>query len=184
MKTKMESCDREAAVLAAVASGAWDAGLREHARRCVSCQDAIDIWRYLQMEAQQIDADLDASGVELPHPGLIWWRRRILDQHAAARRVLTPITLLPYVAGALLFVVLAALALWQWDAVAAALADTPTSAASAPAVAVSSAASSSSSAFTASLTTPSPLAMLALALAASVPIAWSVASAWYLWSRK
>lgn len=170
MKGDTDICERESAVLAAAASGEWDTALRAHAHGCPACQEALDIWRYLQLEAQQIDADLDASGVELPHPGLIWWRRRILDQHAAARRALTPITLLPYVAGAMLLVVLSAFALWQWDALSGVL--------------IGAWNGSQSSTAASSASAVPPIGMLMLAAAATVPIAWAVASAWYLHNHR
>lgn len=151
-----QDCGKEAAVLAAAASGEWSAELRAHARSCTSCQEAIEVWHYLQTEAHDLDASLDPA--EIPHPGLIWWRRRILDQHAAARRVLSPITLLPLVAGALLIIVCAAVVLWQWPW------DAPRLQAGVAAV-------------------PSLLIVLSAA-AITTPIAWTIGSAWYLWSRK
>jgi hypothetical protein len=147
-------CEKETAVLAAAASGAWDADLRAHARSCASCQEAIEVWHYLQAEAHDLDASLDPA--EIPHPGLIWWRRRILDQHAAARRVLSPITLLPLVSGALLIIVCAALALWQWDALR----------------------------YQVGLPIAPSLPAALFVLAIATPIAWTIGSAWYLWSRK
>jgi hypothetical protein len=159
-------CEKEAAVLAAAASGQWEADLRAHARGCAACQDAVEVWHYMQTEARDLDASLDPA--EIPHPGLIWWRRRILDQHAAARRALWPITMLPLVAGALLFIVCAALAFWQWHAPRATAGLT--------------------GGLTAGLTGGLPGAPLFLAFvsaaAVATPIAWTLGSAWYLWRRK
>jgi hypothetical protein len=157
-------CAQEAAVLAAAAAGVWEEPLRAHARTCSACQDALEVWRYLQIEAEQVADALDDDPI--PHAGVIWWRRRILDERAAAQRLLWPVTVFPLVAGAIALAALIAVALWQWHAIAIGAAGP-----------VSSSSSSAAGIDVRILT-------LLLLLAATVPIAWSIVSALYLWHRK
>lgn len=154
----IDTCDREAAVLAALSAGEADEALEVHARGCAVCQEAIEVWTYLQQEARETEQALDAT--PLRHPGLIWWRRRILDEQAAAHRLLRPIAVFQIAAGAVGLIALGALLLWQWQARAAGLAG------------VAGASDRQITGF----------AMLALA--AFVPLAWAVVSALFLWSRR
>jgi hypothetical protein len=159
-----EPCVHEAAVLAAAESAlesgpeasVWDETLRAHARSCPSCQEALEVSRYLQTEAQTVATAL--ADDTIPHPGLIWWRRRILDRQAAARRVLWPVTVFPLVAGAVGLVVFAVVAWWEWWM------------------------SAGGGRVSASIDVR--MLTLLLMVAATLPIGWSIVSALYVRQRK
>lgn len=154
----IDTCDREAALLAALDGGEPDEALMAHTRTCAVCQEAIEVWTYLQMESREIARNLEEA--PLRHPGLIWWRRRILDEQAAAHRLLRPIAVFQLAAGAAGLIALGALLLWEWQARAAGL----------------------SGSLLATDRPGAPDARLvlfggALALAAFVPLAWAAVSA-------
>lgn len=114
-----ELCPHEAAVIAALEARALDteASLLAHTRECEVCQEAIEVWHYLQTEAHEIARDLEDA--PLRHPGLIWWRRRILDQQAAAHRLLQPIAVFQIAAGIAGLIALSVLLFTHWSAATA-----------------------------------------------------------------
>jgi hypothetical protein len=88
-----ESCEREPAVLRAVAAGSWPAELRAHVRSCVACGEAALVAEALRAEAAV------AAAEPLPEAGGVWreflrdGRRRAIERAAWPITVMTRIAL-------------------------------------------------------------------------------------------
>ena len=80
-------CPREAEILLAVRTGAWTEEIRDHARGCPQCADALLVTTWL--------TEGGSSAQEpLPDPDLIWWKAQILARHEAVKRATRPIALI------------------------------------------------------------------------------------------
>jgi hypothetical protein len=85
---KAEICEFEDATAAALASGEWSAGLREHQNACPICADLELVWQSLASATTNHDA------APLPAPGLIWWRGQLAERRQQAERAVAAIALM------------------------------------------------------------------------------------------
>ena len=107
----LRACAREQEVAAAVRSGRWPLGcepeLRAHVDGCRRCGEMVMLTAAFQQARAQT-----FGRVDLPHPGLLWWRAQLRRRNAAMARVNRPL------AGAqgfaLLALVVAAVTLAGW----------------------------------------------------------------------
>jgi len=85
------SCAYAKEVQAALKNGYWPAGcapeLREHVRRCSSCNDLVLVSQAFQMARHQ-----SAVGPDVP-AGLVWWRAQLRRRRVAAEQVSAPLTI-------------------------------------------------------------------------------------------
>ena len=86
----MSTCARQAEVKDLLASGHWPhacpAELRAHLTGCRACAELL-----LVTQAFQRSRAAAAGAVELPPPGVIWWRAQLRRRNAALERVGRPI---------------------------------------------------------------------------------------------
>lgn len=83
-------CQREPALLDALASGRWPAAcepeLREHVEDCFECRELLVVAEALVMDRRAAEAEAD-----VPTSGAVWWRmemrREREEKEAAARTV-------------------------------------------------------------------------------------------------
>ncbi|OFV82661.1 MAG: hypothetical protein A2Y78_10825 [Acidobacteria bacterium RBG_13_68_16] len=110
---KTTPCEREQAVLQAIAAGPWSEDLRDHVAGCRSCSDAVLVAQALR------EAAADTAHEPLPDPGAIWRAAQRDQRLVTIERVTWPIRLMTRIALAA-FVVAAAVGLvWFWPTVAA-----------------------------------------------------------------
>jgi hypothetical protein len=110
---KIEHCDREQAVLDALASGrwatAWGEEVRQHAASCAVCSEVVLVAEALRREEQLSEAE-----VRLPSAGLVWWKAQLAARRAAEQRAAQPIALVERAAQALGALAAFGLGVWQW----------------------------------------------------------------------
>ncbi len=80
-------CEKEEKVFSALRTGALDASLLDHARRCAACSDVLLVATRMGEEAAPPDDTLDS----LPDPGLIWRRAQTNAREKALARAAMPI---------------------------------------------------------------------------------------------
>jgi hypothetical protein len=81
------ACDQEQRILAALRSGAWEDGLRAHARECPLCADLLVVAEFLRQEA--VAAKNEPL---LPGAGILWWKSQLRAREIAVRQATRPIT--------------------------------------------------------------------------------------------
>jgi hypothetical protein len=115
---KIEHCDREQAVLDALASGrwttAWGEEIRQHAASCAVCSEVV-----LVAEALRREDEFTKTEVRLPGAGLVWWKAQLAARRAAEQRAAQPIALVERAAQALGALTAFGLGVWQWPRIAA-----------------------------------------------------------------
>ncbi len=83
-------CSREAEVRALLRNGHWPhacpAELRAHAASCTTCGNQV-----LITQAFRADRAFLAHTVQLPPPGVLWWRAQLRRRNAAVERISKPI---------------------------------------------------------------------------------------------
>jgi uncharacterized protein YeaC (DUF1315 family) len=89
---KTMQCEREQAVIQALATGAWPDGLREHLARCPDCVEAVLVARALREAAEMTVHD------PLPDPGMIWRAAQHSERMARVERAAWPIRLMTRIA--------------------------------------------------------------------------------------
>ena len=86
----LRPCSREAEVKTLLNSGHWPhacpAELRAHAAGCTACANQVLITQAFR-EARAISA----HAVQLPPPGVLWWRAQLRRRNAAVERIGKPI---------------------------------------------------------------------------------------------
>jgi hypothetical protein len=81
----LPNCEYEEQMLAALRMGDMPAELAAHAHGCAVCQEVKLVFNFLEhASAQEIDAHTSAAGV-------IWWRARLDEKRALAKRSVAPI---------------------------------------------------------------------------------------------
>lgn len=93
------TCVREADVVEAVASGAWetsvDRELAAHVDVCPVCADVVVVARAMR------DAHvLACQEARVPSAGVVWWRAELRARQEAARAAARPMTFVQVIAGA------------------------------------------------------------------------------------
>lgn len=113
---KVQHCQRETEVLAAIRSGAWanplNDALRRHVADCPVCAEVLLVARFLACD----DASVEAV---LPEAGLVWWKAQMRARREAAERAAQPIAIAEKVACAWGLLAAAAVIVWQWPRLAA-----------------------------------------------------------------
>jgi hypothetical protein len=107
--TAWRACQREAEMLRSIRVGR-SADADEHFRTCVACRDAVTIAEFLNPATEPADE-------ELPDPGRIYWRARLLQRRALADRATRPIRWVQQLAYAAVTAVVLALAVTVWRAI-------------------------------------------------------------------
>ena len=110
---KTTPCEREQAVLQALAAGRWSEELRDHVARCRSCSDAVLVAQVLR------EAAADTAQEPLPDPAAIWRAAQRDQRLVAIERVTWPIRLMTRIALAAFGVAAAVSLVWFWPTVAA-----------------------------------------------------------------
>jgi hypothetical protein len=99
--------------------GIWSDDLRAHVDDCAVCADIV-----LVAEAMRAQAVADRIDAELPEPGRVWWRARLLAKQESVVRATRPITVWERFASASGLVAVAALMWGYWPTVAASTLET------------------------------------------------------------
>ncbi len=81
-------CQRTEEVLAAARTGRPSDDLRDHARRCPACADALLVETLLGAESRAALAEAEAR---LPDAGRVWRRARLADRRREVARATLPI---------------------------------------------------------------------------------------------
>jgi hypothetical protein len=108
-------CRREQEIFEMVACGRWREAcpeeLRSHVTECALCADVLEVSLALYEEREAVFAN-----VNVPPPGLVWWRAELRTRHEAMRTVSRPITLVQAFGGACTIGVIAGLVshAWPW----------------------------------------------------------------------
>ena len=86
----LSPCNRESELLALLRSGGWplagDPELHAHVRVCRRCAEIVLVSGALQKSRAEA-----AAAVELPDPGILFWRAAIRRRLAAAERINRPL---------------------------------------------------------------------------------------------
>ena len=90
-------CERTDGVLAAARTESWSDALRDHARRCPACADALLVETLLAEEGRQALAEAE---VRLPDAGVVWHRSRVADRRREVERATLPIAVVQKVSWA------------------------------------------------------------------------------------
>ena len=114
---KLEECDREQAVLDALASGRWSTPwgeeVRQHGASCAVCSEVVLVAEALRREEQSAEAE-----VRLPSAGLVWWKAQLAARRAAEQRAAQPIALVERFAQAVGVLSAFGIGVWQWPRIA------------------------------------------------------------------
>ena len=111
----VRECLQEQEVIEIVACGRWPDqcpnGLRAHAAACAVCADAVEV-----ALAFRNDIEAATPDVQVPPPGLVWWRAELRARQEAMRTVSRPMTLFQAFGGACTAGVAVALLtrVWPW----------------------------------------------------------------------
>ena len=108
----MTECAREADVVRAAATDAWDPDVQDHLATCASCAEIFELASALQAEDDEEQRD-----AKLPAAGLMYWRATIRARAEAARTAEQPITIVQGVAGSCVVGAGVALSAYAWKAV-------------------------------------------------------------------
>jgi len=108
----MTECAREADVVRAAATDAWDPDVQDHLATCASCAEIFELASALQAEDDEAQRD-----AKLPAAGLMYWRATIRARAEAARTAEQPITIVQGVAGSCVVGAGVALSAYAWKAV-------------------------------------------------------------------
>lgn len=84
----LPACEWEDRIQRAARSGFWNPDLCAHVRHCAVCADVALVASALHAEA--VASRVDA---EVPEPGRVWWRARLLARQEAVVRATRPIAL-------------------------------------------------------------------------------------------
>jgi hypothetical protein len=110
---KTTPCEREQAVLQALAAGPWSDKLRDHVVGCRACSDAVLVAQTLR------EAATDTAHEPLPDPAAIWRAAQRDRRLVAIERVTWPIRLMTRIALTACVVAAVAGLVWFWPTVAA-----------------------------------------------------------------
>ena len=105
-------CPREAEILRAVRADGWTDDLRDHARGCPECADALLVAAWLAEPAGA------GAPQPLPDPDLIWWKARLLARRDAVERATRPIAIVQKGAAVTAAAVAAVALGWAWPLLA------------------------------------------------------------------
>lgn len=114
MNFKPFECGREARVIEAARTGAWEPELRQHASACPACSEAALAARVLNEMAA-----VDMAEARIPDAGLMWWKAQLLAKREAAERATQPINFVERFAYAWAVVCVVGVCIWQWAAIRA-----------------------------------------------------------------
>jgi predicted anti-sigma-YlaC factor YlaD len=106
MQPQKSHCEREAEVVraaqraggngsrrgngsASTGTSEPDASVRAHLQTCAACREAFDTARFMTRLAAETDAM--AATRELPEPGQLWWKARLLQRWEAETRATAPL---------------------------------------------------------------------------------------------
>ena len=109
---KSTQCEREPAVLAALATGSWPDELRNHLSGCLSCADAVLVVNVLRAAA-------DAPALDpLPDPATIWRAARRNERLVIAERATRPIRVMTRLGFAAFAATAVSGLIWFWPTIA------------------------------------------------------------------
>ena len=102
------ACDRRAEIVREVRSGVLDGELRAHAAECADCRETLLV--AAAFERERVTA---ASEPVLPDAGLVLWKARLRQRHAAAVRAEEPVAYAERIGRVSAVAAVAGLVLWQ-----------------------------------------------------------------------
>lgn len=105
-------CPHEAAALRAGRTGHWQESLRTHVAECASCQETVQLSRWMQGLAQGVEWNL-----ALPDADLLWWKARLAQRQAEVERAQKPLEWVEVGVPATIAVGLAGWLAWNWPSV-------------------------------------------------------------------
>jgi hypothetical protein len=106
---RIRECVWEDRIQRAARSGIWNDDLRAHVEQCSACADVV-----LVTGAMRAEAVASMVGAEVPEPGRVWWRARLLARHDTAARATRPIAVWERFASIVGLVALVALVAVVW----------------------------------------------------------------------
>ncbi len=114
-------CTREQEAIQVVQSGRWPdrcpEDLRSHIAQCAVCPDVVEITL-----AFRDDLEVALPDLQVPPPGLVWWRAELRARQEAMRKVSRPMTLVQAFGGACAVGVAVALISRAWPSLKEAMA--------------------------------------------------------------
>jgi len=105
------ACDRRAEIVRATRTGLPE-DLRAHLARCEDCRETVLIAASLESERKAASAE-----AVLPDAGLVLWKARLRQRHAAAARAEEPVVYAERIGRACALAAVAGLLLWQRHAI-------------------------------------------------------------------
>lgn len=105
---KPVGCDREVEIARAVRSGRWSGDLRLHAAGCEACGEAMAVAAFLQSGGE--------PALNVPEPGLMWWKLELRARREKARRAMRPLAIAERMAAVLTGGACAGAAVWAYSA--------------------------------------------------------------------
>jgi hypothetical protein len=106
------ACDRRPEIVRSVRAGLWETAgseeLRAHAAGCPDCRETVLVAAALVLEREAAERE-----IVVPDAGLVLWKARLRQRHAAAARAEEPVVYAERIGRVCAIAAVAGLLLWQ-----------------------------------------------------------------------